>query len=98
MDRRLGAARSEDPDAASAAPCHPHALARSRTPARASSAIRRASESFSLHEDDALRAPRVCAGGTGERVVHEPRVPRGPARSERSELQGGEGALRERPA
>jgi len=39
------------------------------------------------------------AGGTGERVVHEPRVPRGPAtRSERSERrEGGEGAARARP-
>jgi hypothetical protein len=35
----------------------------------------------------------AAAGGTGERVVHEPRVPRGPAarreRSERRERWGG---------
>src|SRR5207248_5283795 len=43
---------------------------------------------------------RRTAGGTGERVVHEPRVPRGPTtRSEQSERRGrwggcGEGASR----
>ena len=41
---------------------------------------------------------RGRAGGTAQRVSNEARVPRGPARSERSELHGGEGALRERPA
>ncbi len=37
-------------------------------------------------------------GGTAQRVSCEARVPRGPAHSERSELQGGEGALRKGPA
>jgi hypothetical protein len=38
------------------------------------------------------------AGGTAQRVSREARVPQGPARSERSEMQGGKGALSERPA
>jgi len=40
-----------------------------------------------------------AAGGTGERVVREPRVPRGPAaRSERSERRGWWGGCGERAA
>jgi len=39
----------------------------------------------------------TSAGGTGERVVREPRVPRGPAtRSERSERRGRRGGCGER--
>jgi hypothetical protein len=38
------------------------------------------------------------AGGTAQRVSYEARVPRGPAAANGSELQGGEGALRKRPA
>jgi hypothetical protein len=37
-------------------------------------------------------------GGTAQRVSYEARVPRGPAAANVSELQGGEGALRKRPA
>jgi hypothetical protein len=38
------------------------------------------------------------AGGTPQRVSREARVPQGPARSERSELHDGKGAVSERPA
>lgn len=49
-------------------------------------------------ETAGLIEPRGAAGGTAQRVSREARVPQGPARSEQSELQGGEGALSEEPA